>query len=380
MIFFITLITILSTIVLFCSCLAYAFGNYLLYDWTNWAGWCGIMIVIFVIIGTTIIKTLEAFASVILKKFSFFNKRSEADAKEWLNHERRQFLQYSMNIGLIVASSSLAVHGLSNGLSLPEVKEIDIEIENLPSDLEGLSIVQITDLHISSAIRRNWVQNLVERVNVLDPDIIAFTGDIADNVYAEISYDAAPLAGLTARLGKFFVTGNHEYMHGVEEWIQEMENMDFTVLLNSHRLIPHGCSLILIGGVADYSAPSHSSHASSPVEAMGDGFKADVKILLAHQPLSVYEAARAGFDLQLSGHTHGGQFGLGSWLRSFVQPFQSGLYKYKNTQLYVSNGAGYVGPPVRLGAPSEISLLKLTDAGRGSIFLKSGRSNSGREN
>jgi len=113
---------------------------------------------------------------------------------------------------------------------------------------------------------------------------------------------------------------------------------------------------------------------------MGDGSKADVKILLAHQPLSVYEAARAGFDLQLSGHTHGGQFGLGSWLRSFAQPFQSGLYKYKNTQLYVSNGAGYVGPPVRLGAPSKISLLKLTDASRGPIFLKSGRSNSGRGN
>ena len=103
-------------------------------------------------------------------------------------------------------------------------------------------------------------------------------------------------------------------------------------------------------------------------------------ILLAHNPDVLFDAVRAGVDLQLSGHTHGGQFGLGSWLRSFVQPFQSGLYKYKNTQLYVSNGAGYVGPPVRLGAPSEISLLKLTDAGRGSIFLKSGRSNSGREN
>ena len=365
MILFVTLITMLSIILLFCSCLAYAFGNYLFCDWTSWAGWCGVMIVIFIIIGTTIIKALEAHASVILKKFSFFNKHSEAAAEDGLNDGRRGFLQYSMNIGLIVASSSLAVYGLSEALSFPEVKEVDIEIVNLPPDLEGLSIVQITDLHISSSIRRNLVQSLVERVNVLAPDIIAFTGDIADNAYAEISYDAAPLAGLTAKLGKFFVTGNHEYMHGVEEWIREMENMGFTVLLNSHRLIPQGRSLILVGGVADYSAPSRSSHASSPLEAMGDGSKADVKILLAHQPRSVYEAAQVGFDLQLSGHTHGGQFSLGSWLRSLAQPFQSGLYKYKETQLYVSNGAGYWGLPVRFGAPSEISLLKLTEAKRG---------------
>lgn len=329
------------------------------------------MIVIFVIFGKTIIKALEAITSVIQKNLSFFNKQSEAGSEEGLNHGRRRFLQYSMDIGLIVASSSLAVHGLSEALSLPQVKEVDIEIKNLPPDLEGLSIVQITDLHISSAIRRNWVQSLVERINILAPDIIAFTGDIADNTYAEISYDAAPLAGLTARLGKFFVTGNHEYMHGVEEWIQEMGNMGFTVLLNNHRLIPQGRSLILIGGVNDYSAPSRSSHVSSPVEAMGDGSKADVKILLAHQPRSVYKAAQAGFDLQLSGHTHGGQFVLGSWRRSLGQPFQSGLYKYKDTQIYVSNGAGYVGPPVRFGAPSEISLLKLTKARRNSNFLNS---------
>ena len=359
MILFITLTTILSTMLLFCSCLAYAFGNYLLCDWTSRAGWSGVVTVVFVVLGIGLIKALETVTAGILKKISMFSKPSEVGKREGTHDGRRRFLRYSMNLVILVTSSALALYGLSEGLSLPRVKEVEIGIENLPSDLEGIRIVQITDLHISSAIRRNWVQNLVDRVNDLAPDIIAFTGDIADDAYAEISNDAAPLAGLAARLGKFFVTGNHEYMHGVEEWMREMANLGFTVLLNDHCLIPYGHSMILVSGVADYSAPSRSSHASSPDEALGDGSRADVKILLAHQPRSVYKAAQAGFDLQLSGHTHGGQFGPGSWLRSLGQPFQSGLYKHKKTLLYVSNGAGYWGLPVRLGAPSEISLLKL---------------------
>ena len=166
----------------------------------------------------------------------------------------------------------------------------------------------------------------------------------------QISFNIDPLAGLTARLGKFFVTGNHEYsglVNGVDEWIQKMENLGFTVLLNNHRLIQQGRGQILIGGVADYSAPSLSSHTSSPAQALGDTSNADVKILLAHQPLSVYKAAQAGFDLQLSGHTHGGLVPLVRWLKSFKQPFQSGLNKYKNTQLYVSNGTCYWGMPIR---------------------------------
>ena len=139
-----------------------------------------------------------------------------------------------------------------------------------------------------------------------------------------------------------------------------MERMGFTTLLNEHRLIEKGRGLILVGGVADYSAPLQNSHDSSPAAAINGAPPADVKILLAHQPKSVFEAAEAGFDLQLSGHTHGGQITLFSWPRCLGQPFLTGLHRHKNTQIYVSNGAGYWGPPLRIGAPSEISLLKLT--------------------
>lgn len=359
MILFITLTASLSMLLLFCSILACAFGNYFWCDWTRQAGYCGVATVGFAFLGIGLVKALETVTAGILNKISMFNKPSEVGKGEGIHDGRRRFLRYSMNLGIIVASSSLAVYGVSEGVSLPRVKEVEIGIENLPPALDGIRIVQISDLHISFTIRRNWVQNIVDQVNGLAPDIIAFTGDIADDAYAEISDDVAPLAGLTARLGKFFVTGNHEYLHGVEEWMREMNNMGFTVLLNDHCLIPYGDSLILVGGVADYSAPSRSSHASSPEKALGDGSGVDVKILLAHQPRSVYEAAKAGFDLQLSGHTHGGQFGLFRWLMSLGQPFQSGLYKHKKTQLYVSNGAGYWGLPFRFGVPSEISLLKL---------------------
>ena len=139
--------------------------------------------------------------------------------------------------------------------------------------------------------------------------------------------------------------------------MREMADMGFTVLQNDHRLIARGRASVLVGGVPDLRA-----HTSSPGEAFGDGAGADVKILLAHRPESVAEAVEAGFDLQLSGHTHGGLILPCAWLMSLVQPYQSGLYRHRGTQLYVSNGAGYWGVPLRLGVPSEIALLTLTRA------------------
>ena len=318
---------------------------------------------IFAIFGIAFKNALEKIVFVIFKRFSSFRKHSETANGERFDGDRRRFLQHSINIGIIAASGPLAVSGLAEGLGFPQVKKVDVDIENLQPDLEGFCIVQISDLHIFSAIHHNWIQNLVERVNILTPDIIALTGDIVDAPYSQLSYNVAPLASLSARFGKFFVTGNHEYSveaGGVDEWIREMQNLGLTILLNNHRIISQGRGMILIGGVADYSAPYRSSHDSSPAQAMGDASNADVKILLAHQPQSVYKAAEAGFDLQLSGHTHGGLFPLCRWLRSLSQPFQAGLYKYQNTQLYVSSGTGYWGIPLRYGTPPEITHLKLT--------------------
>jgi len=355
---FIFFTAILAIIALSCNIMFYEFGYVLLGDWSGWVGWGAVTFFIFTMIGISTKKVLREIGLVILKKFSIFNKYSKITTRGRLDDGRRRFLQYFINIAIIATSGSLAVILVAESFSFPQVKKVEIEIENLHPDLEGLSIVQLSDLHITKAIHPNWVQKIVEQVNNLTPDIIAFTGDIVDAPPSDISYIVAPFAGLTARYGKYFVTGNHEYfghVHFLDEWIQKIENMGFTVLLNNHRLIPRGCSLILIGGVEDFS-----SYASDPAQALGDGSNADVKILLAHQPRSVYEASQAGYNIQLSGHTHGGMFPLGRWLGSLGQPFQSGLYKYKNTQLYVSNGTGYGETRLRYGTPSEISHIELT--------------------
>jgi predicted MPP superfamily phosphohydrolase len=360
---FLLFTTLFGIAALLFSVLAYSFGFYSLGDWSIWMGWGGLTFFIFAIIGIGFKNALENIVFVIFKKISNVVKHSVTANEEKVDGERRRFLQCSMNIGIIAASGSLTFSGLAEGLGAPQVKKVDIKIESLKPDFEGFSMVQISDLHIFSAIHHNWVQNIVERVNSLTPDIIAVTGDIVDAPYSQLSDNVAPLAGLTARFGKFFVTGNHEYMAeagGVDEWIRELENLGLILLLNNHRIISQGNGMILFGGVADYSAPYRSSHDSSPAQAMGEASGADAKILLAHQPQSVYEAAQAGFDLQLSGHTHGGMFPFFRWLRSRSQPFQAGLYKYKNTQLYVNSGTGYWGIPWRYETPPEITHLKLT--------------------
>ena len=358
---FLFLTTATGLAALLTSCIAYHIGFPLIGDWLSWLGWGALALFIFAILGLPCKKPLEKFFLALLKIFPSLTKQPESIKEERVDSERRSFLQYSLNIGILAASGSLAASVTAEGLGFPRVKRVEIRIENLPPDLEGFSIVQLSDLHIFFAVHHDWVQSLVERVNTLTPDIIALTGDIVDAPYSQLSHNVAPLSGLTARLGKFFVTGNHEYMAeagGVDEWILELENLGLTHLLNEHRIISQGRGILLIGGVADYSAPYRSHHDSNPAQALGDA-SADVKILLAHQPPSVYEAAAAGFDLQLSGHTHGGMLTPYRWLASMGQPFQAGLYQYKDTQLYVNSGTGYWGVPLRYGTPREISLIKL---------------------
>ena len=350
MILFILLTAMLGFVVLFCSSLAYALGSYVWCDWTSWAGWGALILSGCSGVATALAVALENAAADLRRRWL-------PEAAPAAGSTRRGFPRVAVTAGILAASVFLGVYGLSEALRPPCIREVAVAIEGLPPELEGFRIAQITDLHISPAIRRNWVQDIVVRVNRLNPDVIAFTGDIADDAPDQIREDAAPLAGLKARSGKFFVTGNHEYLHGAEAWMREMAELGFTVLLNEHRLVARGRASVLVGGVADPRGP-----VSSPAAALGDGAGANVKILLAHRPESVVEAAEAGFDLQLSGHTHGGVIRPCAWLMSLLQPYQSGLYRHRGTQLYVSNGAGYWGVPIRLGVPPEIALLTLTRA------------------
>ncbi len=238
----------------------------------------------------------------------------------------------------------------------PRLVRVAIPIAGLPSDLAGFRIVQLSDLHIGPTIRRRFVDAVVDRANALRPDLVAVTGDVADGLVPELREHVAPLGRLRAPHGAFFVTGNHEYYWDVRGWTRELGRLGIEVLSNEHRVLVRGNGRLVLAGVTDLSA------ASDPAAAARGAPPSDVRVLLAHQPRSAFAAQRAGFDLQLSGHTHGGQYFPFTLLVRLFQPFVSGLHRLERMWLYVSRGTGYWGPPLRFGAPPEITLLELVPA------------------
>ncbi|NUO80458.1 metallophosphoesterase [candidate division KSB1 bacterium] len=276
---------------------------------------------------------------------------------------QRRALVHDTNLAILGLTGVIVLHGVYAARRRPQAVEVKIPFEHLPEDLTSLRIVQISDLHVGPTIKRDFVERVVAQVQRLAPDIIAFTGDLADGSVHDLRHEVEPLLKLSARYGKFFVTGNHEYYSGAEAWITEARRLGFTVLMNEHRLIQHGRSRVLLAGVPDFNA-GHiiSPHHSDPLAATANAPAVDLKILLAHQPRSISAAAQAGFDLQLSGHTHGGQFFPWNLLVPLQQPFVAGLHRHQNTRLYVSCGTGYWGPPLRIGAPAEVTVIKLVRA------------------
>jgi len=277
--------------------------------------------------------------------------------------ERRRFLIQSMNVGILGISGALTGYGVYEARRRPAIVQVMVPIADLPDDLEGFRIIQITDIHAGLTVERKFVETVVEQANELSPDIIAFTGDLVDGSVQKLRDEVAPMAELVAPHGRYFITGNHEYYSGVEPWVEEADRLGFTVLLNEHRVVQHGSGKILLAGVTDYSAGQYmKSHTSNPEAAISGAPPCNVKILLAHQPRSLYAAAPLGFDLQISGHTHGGQFFPWNLFAAAAQPYIAGLHKHENTWIYVSRGTGYWGPPIRLAARSEITILQLTKA------------------
>jgi hypothetical protein len=254
--------------------------------------------------------------------------------------------------------------GFVNARSVPRIVEVDIPLPELPPALQGLTIVQLSDIHIGPTIKGAMLARIVDRVNRLQPDIIAITGDLVDGPVAQLAAHTAPLAALSARHGTFFVTGNHEYYAGAPAWIAELRRLGIRVLLNEHVLLDHDGVPLLLAGVTDYSAHHFiAEQRSDPQAALaGAPEHSGPKILLAHQPRSAPAAAAAGFDLQLSGHTHGGQFFPWNFFVRLQQPYTAGLNRLGRLWVYTSRGTGYWGPPKRLFAPSEITRLRLTAA------------------
>jgi predicted MPP superfamily phosphohydrolase len=254
--------------------------------------------------------------------------------------------------------------GVVNARRTAAVVTVEVPIAGLPAALAGFTIAQISDIHVGPTIKAAYLQDIVDRVNRMDADMVAVTGDLVDGSVAELRKHVAPLAGLVSRHGTFFVTGNHEYYSGAVPWMAELRRLGIQVLHNQHVVLERGGASMVLAGVADYGAHHFDpSHRSDPVAALlGAPASASVRILLAHQPRSAAAAEQAGFDLQLSGHTHGGQFFPWVFLVRLQQPFTAGLHRLGRLWVYVSRGTGYWGPPKRLGAPSEITRLRLVQA------------------
>jgi predicted MPP superfamily phosphohydrolase len=248
---------------------------------------------------------------------------------------------------------ALVVVGLTGGLTAWAVK----------SGLAGTTIVQLTDVHVGHTIRRDFIEEIVAQTNALKPDVIAITGDLVDGSVAELRDHVAPLGKLEARWGVYFVTGNHEYYSGADEWIAELGRLGIRVLRNERVVVGNGEASYDLCGIDDHQAAQFGGdHGPDLARACAGRDPERELVLLAHQPRAVFEAEKHGVGLQLSGHTHGGQIWPWRYMVRLQQPIVSGLAAFGQTQVYVSNGTGYWGPPMRLAAPAEITRIRLSPA------------------
>jgi predicted MPP superfamily phosphohydrolase len=259
-------------------------------------------------------------------------------------------------VALIGGGASLAA--IRSGLGPVEVKEVRVPLSRLPKSLHGTTLVQLTDVHIGPTIGREFLETIVARVNALNPDLVAITGDLVDGSVAQLRPLMEPLASLKSRFGTFFVTGNHEYYSGAEAWCRELTNMGVRVLRNEHVKVGEGDESFDLAGIDDHEA-RHFGGGSNLDKALDGRDPSRELVLLAHQPKVVFAGSKKGVGLQLSGHTHGGQIWPWRYFVYLQQPFISGIAKVKDTILYVSCGTGYWGPPMRLAAPAEITKVVL---------------------
>lgn len=276
--------------------------------------------------------------------------------------ERRAFMARAMSGAIGVAAVGLGGYGAARARS-PIVKELSVSLRRFPSALDGLKIVQLTDVHIGPLIDGAWLRDVVARVNELSPDVIAITGDLVDGSVAELRDHVAPLADLKAKHGVYFVTGNHEYYSGVDEWIAELTRLGIRVLRNERVSIGDGDASFDLAGVDDLRAKGFGGdHGADIGKALAGRDIERELVLLAHQPKQAFESAEHGVGLQLSGHTHGGQIWPWGFFVRLDQTFVAGLDRLKDTQIYTSCGTGYWGPPMRVGAPPEITAITLSRA------------------
>ncbi len=253
--------------------------------------------------------------------------------------------------------------GVASVLSRVGVKQVRVPLAKLPDKLSGYTIVQLTDIHVGPTIGREFIEQIVRTTNALSPDLVAITGDLVDGSVEELGHLVEPLRELRAKDGVFFVTGNHEYYSGADAWIAHLRTLGVRVLRNERVAIRDDAGGFDLAGVDDTSAHSFGhGHGQDVPRAMAGRDESRAVVLLAHQPKAVRDACKLGVDLQLSGHTHGGQIWPWGYAVRLDQPHVAGFHMHEGTAIYVSRGTGYWGPPMRVAAPAEITRIELVSA------------------
>lgn len=267
---------------------------------------------------------------------------------------RRQFVARAVATTAVAVSATTVASGTYGVLRGPRVAHVTVPLARLPRVADGMRIAVVSDIHLGPTLGRGFAQKVVDTVNSTEADLIAVVGDLVDGDVDDLASAAAPLARLRARHGAFFVTGNHEYISGVDQWVEHLQELGLQPLQNARVELPW----IDLAGVNDEMGDRYEQAPDYDL-ALGDRDPSRPVVLMAHQPVQVHEARRHGVDLQLSGHTHGGQFWPGPWVAGLVNPTVAGLEAYGDTQLFVTRGAGAWGPPTRVGAPSDVTVVEL---------------------
>ncbi|WP_328470275.1 metallophosphoesterase [Actinoplanes sp. NBC_00393] len=263
---------------------------------------------------------------------------------------------------VLLISALLLTWGYAEAMRVSRVRRIDVVLPRLGPGLDGLRVVLITDTHYGPIDRSRWSRGVVDVVNSLEPDIVAHTGDIADGQVEQRISQSSPLADVRARFARVYVTGNHEYFSGALGWVEHMTSLGWDALHNRHLVVTRNGDSLIVAGVDDRTAAGSGlpGHHADHEAALSGADPALPVLLLAHQPQQITGAVAHGVDLQLSGHTHGGQMWPFHYLVRIDQPVLQGLSRHSDrTQLYTSRGTGFWGPPFRIFAPSEITLLTL---------------------
>lgn len=267
---------------------------------------------------------------------------------------RRLFVSRTVAGTAAAIATATVGYGTYNVLKGPRIKRVTVPLAKLPRAAHGYRIAVVSDIHLGPVLGESFARRVVDTVNSTQPDLIAVVGDLVDGDVEDLAGAARPLADLRARHGAFFVTGNHEYFSGADQWVDHVRELGLRPLENARTELPY----FDLAGVNDVQGEGEGDGPDFG-KALGDRDRGRTSVLMAHQPVVIHDAVEHGVDLQLSGHTHGGQLWPNNFIADLANPTLAGLERYGDTQLYVTRGAGAWGPPVRVGAPSDVTVVEL---------------------